>query len=111
MPSINIYIQYIIVFSFSLAIAYKLNYKSPKKNELLLIWQNKCFHIHHWITYLLAIACLYLFIFIDIKYIHIVAVFLLGLVSEDLFYRNILQIREPCSKSCTLSSSVNNRKF
>ena len=99
-------IQYIAVFLFGLAIAYKNNFKSPKKNELVLIWQNKCYHAHHWITYSLIIASLYSHFLMNIKYIHILTCFLLGLVAEDLFYRDILNIREPCSKTFTLSSNV-----
>ena len=100
------YIQYSLVFLFGLAIAYKNNFKSSKKNELVLIWKNKCYHIHHWITYSIIIASLYSHMLLDINYIHIITFFLLGLVAEDLFYRDILDIREQCSKTFTLTSNV-----
>ena len=103
-------LQYSIIFLFGLAIAYKNNFKSSKKNELVLIWKNKCYHIHHWITYSIIIASLYTNLILDINYIHIITFFLLGLVAEDLFYRDILDIREQCSKTFTLSSSVYNKR-
>jgi uncharacterized membrane protein len=103
-------IQYIIVFFFGLAIAYLNNYKEPTKNELLLIWKNKCYHIHHWITYSIFIAALYSHLFLNIKYVHVITIFLIGLVAEDLFYRDILKIREQCSKSFTLTSNVYDKK-
>jgi hypothetical protein len=103
-------IKYIIIFLFALAIAYKNNFKSSKKNELLLIWQNKCYHIHHWITYGILICSLYINYYLPLEFIHIITVFLLGLIAEDLFYRDIFQIREPCSKSFTLSSKVYDKR-
>jgi len=110
MPYYMKYLQYSIIFLFGLAIAYKNNFKSSKKNELVLIWKDKCYHIHHWITYSIIIASLYTNLILDIKYIHIITFFLLGLVAEDLFYRDILDIREPCSKTFTLSSNVYNKR-
>lgn len=103
--SIKLAIEYIAIFLFGLAIAYRNNYDSKKKNELVLIWRNNCYHIHHWITYSIIIASMYSFLLLDIKYIHIVAIFLVGLIAEDLFYRDIFKIREPCSKSMTLTNT------
>ena len=103
-------INYVIIFLFGLAIAYKNNFKSSKKNELVLIFQNKCYHIHHWITYGIIIMSLYVNQYVDKKFIFILTVFLLGLIAEDLFYRDILNIREPCSKTFTLTSNVYDKK-
>ena len=99
----NKYKYYIInlfaaVFGFFLA--YILNYKSTKTQALLLIWNDKCFHMHHWITYgILLLAMLFIKYFpVEIDYIAIF--FIVGLILEDFLYRDIFQIREKCSKMC-----------
>ena len=104
------YISSLFIFFFGLAISFNSNYKKPEKNELLLIWKNKCYHLHHWITYGIIIISIYLHKILGAKYIHILTIFLLGVMSEDLFYRDILKIREPCWKSFTLSSTVYDRR-
>lgn len=104
------YISILLIFLFGLAISYMSNYSTSEKNELLLIWQNKCYHIHHWITYSIIIVCLYSYKHLNKNFIHILTIFLLGLMAEDLFYRDILQIREPCSKSFTLTSNVYDKR-
>ena len=103
-------IKYIIVFLFGLAIAYHSNFKSSTKNELVLIWHNKCYHIHHWITYSIIIISIYLNLYLPREFIYLITIFLLGLIAEDLFYRDILKIREPCSKTFTLTSNVYDKK-
>lgn len=104
------YISSLLIFFFGLAISFISNFEQPEKNELLLIWDNKCYHLHHWITYGIIIISIYLNKILGTKYIHILTIFLLGVMAEDLFYRDILKIREPCSKSFTLSSSVYDRR-
>lgn len=103
-------LKYVIVFLFGLAIAYRSNYKSSTKNELALIWHNKCYHIHHWITYGIIIISIYLNLYLSKKFIYLITTFLLGLMAEDLFYRDIFKIREPCSKTFTLTSNVYDKK-
>jgi len=87
-----------VIFGFFLA--YMFNYKSSKKQALMLIWNEKCFHIHHWITYgILLLAMLFVKFFpMDIDYIAIF--FIVGLILEDFLYRDIFQVREKCSKMC-----------
>lgn len=90
----------IIAFLFGIFLAFSLNFRSTKKNELVLIWRNECFHIHHWITYGSWILAMYMFKFFDIKFIHLFTYFLLGMISTDiLFYNDAFIIKEDCQKS------------
>lgn len=88
--------SFAVIFGFFLA--YILNYKSSKKQALMLIWNDNCFHIHHWISYgILLLAMLFVKFFpVDIDYIAIF--FIVGLILEDFLYRDIFQVREKCSK-------------
>ena len=94
------YIINIIAILFGFILAYVLNYKSTKKQALMLIWNDKCFHMHHWITYgIILLAMLFIKYFpVEIDYIAIF--FIVGLILEDFLYRDIFQVREKCSKMC-----------
>lgn len=90
----------IVAVIFGFILAYVLNFKSKKKQALMLIWDEKCFHIHHWITYSFIIVIILLTKYYSISIDYLVVFFLLGLVLEDFLYRDIFQIREKCSKMC-----------
>ena len=81
-------------------IAFILNYKSSKKQALMLIWNDKCFHIHHWISYGIILLAMLFHKFFPMEIDYIVIFFIVGLILEDFLYRDIFQVREKCSKMC-----------
>ena len=87
-----------VVFGFFLA--YILNYKSTKKQALMLIWNDKCFHIHHWISYGIILLAMLFIKFFPMEIDYIAIFFIVGLILEDFLYRDIFQVREKCSKMC-----------
>ena len=102
----------IIAVLFGIFLAFSLNFRSTKKNELVLIWRNECFHIHHWITYGCLILAMYMFKFFDIKFIHLLTCFLLGMISTDiLFYNDAFIIKEDCQKSFQLFNNTEKRDY
>ena len=94
------YFYYFFAAILGFLIAYFLNYKSSKKQALMLIWNEKCFHIHHWITYSFIIAIILLTKYYTISIDYLIVFFLVGLILEDFLYRDIFQIREKCNKMC-----------
>ena len=94
------YIINIIAILFGFILAYVLNYKSTKKQALMLIWNDKCFHIHHWISYSMLLLVILFAKYFPIKIDIYIIFFLIGLILEDFLYRDIFKIREKCSKMC-----------
>jgi hypothetical protein len=90
----------IILLIIGFLIAFKVNYqRNPNsKQALMLIFNNKCYHIHHWVTYGLIILIILASKHLKNKYLFMIIYFLLGLISEDFLYRNILQFRQSCNK-------------
>ena len=91
---------YLVIAFVGFLIAYLVNYKRKSGNiqELIFVFNNKCFHIHHWILYSLFILLILLHRFIDYKYLYMLIAFLIGLSSEDLLYRNFMTISQSCKK-------------
>jgi hypothetical protein len=85
---------------FGFLIAFILNYKSSKKQALMLIWNDNCFHIHHWISYGIILLAMLFHKFFPMEIDYIVIFFIVGLILEDFLYRDIFQVREKCKKMC-----------
>jgi hypothetical protein len=89
---------YLLLFIISLTLSITINYnKAGKfKEELKLIWGDKCFHIHHWITYSIFIVLILLGTTKNKILIYSIITILFAIICEDFLYRNILKIREKC---------------
>lgn len=108
---LNNTIKYIIILLFGFFLTWKFNFSTishkNKKNELVLIWNNNCYHIHHWIYCFAIIIFLYTFRSISIELANLIAFFLLGIASSDfLLYNDALVLPEMCSKAFTLNNTT-----
>ena len=93
----------ILVFILSIIVAYTLSYYIhylPSKNDidkkytkkLILTWDSKQYHIHHWITFSLVIFILLLGKYSNDYLIAIYIGLCLGTIFEDFLFDNIFKI-------------------
>ena len=116
----KVYINYFIALLIGFLFAYFANYNSKTKQVLAFIYKDKCYHIHHWITYGVIILFVLLSKYLATKYInHIISIkldnlilfFLGGLILEDFLYRDIFQIREKCKSVFYKTPSMHKTLF
>ena len=93
------YILYLIVFIIGLILAFKINYTSTKKQELVLEFNNSCWHFHHWMIFSILIFIMILSNKIHIKYIYMLGIFLSGFILEGLMFSDFYIIKESCGKA------------
>lgn len=108
---LNNTIKYIIILLFGFFLSWKFNFSNisyeNKKNELVLIWNNQCYHIHHWIYCFIIIIFLYFFRSINIEFANLIAFLLLGIASSDfILYNDGLELPEMCSKAFSLKNTT-----
>lgn len=80
-------------------IAYVQNYLGNKKRmqELIFIYPPDCYHIHHYITFLLLALMLFIGHKIkNTKILYAVIFLFVGLSLEDLMYGDFLNIKHNC---------------
>ena len=93
----------VLVFILSIMVAYALSYYIhylPHKNDvdkkytkkLILTWNSKQYHIHHWITFSLVIFILLLGKYSNDYLIAIYIGLCLGTIFEDFLFDNIFKI-------------------
>jgi len=83
----------IVVFTIMVWINY-LPHKYPQK--LILHLDDKCFHIHHWITGLFLIGFAFLSRRASPTVFKVIIWGLIGLVLEDFLFRDEFRIVVPC---------------
>ncbi len=93
----NFYI-YGLFFIIALLLAIRVNYEKKRsyREELKLYWGKYCFHIHHWITYLLFIVLILIGKYNSELMVNSTIAVLLAIILEDFFYGNIFSLREKC---------------
>jgi len=92
-----------LIIGFTLA--YFINYKPNMKNknerqELDLLIGNKCYHIHHWITFTLIIIILFIgkYIITQSLFFSIIGI-LFGFILEDFLFtgkKSLFKIKNSC---------------
>jgi hypothetical protein len=89
----------IIIFLISFAYNMKLNYiKKPTYiEELKLYWGNKCYHIHHWITFSVVIGLILIGMYAPRMISYIIIAMSLGSIAEDFLYNDIFILKENCT--------------
>ena len=84
-------------------IAYYFNLKKGRKKqnlqELILLINKNCYHIHHFITFSILIIFMLIGKYISNKLLLIIISFLIGLSLEDLLYKDWNIIKNNCHKS------------
>lgn len=85
--------------------AYQTNYKASTKQEVIFVYGDTCYHMHHWITSLLLIlvilGCEYASREIKILF----AAMLLGYALGGLTFKDAFKINEDCDKAFTIHPS------
>lgn len=92
--------------SISFIVTYFINYyrgKNSKLQELILIVNNSCYHIHHSITLTLMMVCLLVGRYIK-NNSTLAAIFgiYIGMVAEDFLYKDWYLIKNNCHKKLLL---------
>jgi len=90
------YIQYIVAFVFGFGTTYFVHHKHSGSKKLILQWNKNCYHVHHWITFLLLILILHYICNISPHTKLIMYYFFLGVISEDLMFKNLFKIKSKC---------------
>ena len=47
---------YLITFAAAFALTVAINYRSPRKQEVVVVLGSSCYHIHHWMIVALVVA-------------------------------------------------------
>ena len=104
MKDINIH-DILIILNFLIIgflISYFLNYKNNKLldnfQELILILNKTCYHIHHYIVYFILVITLLIGKYISNKKLFIIIFILTGMSIEDLLYKDWYLIKNNCHK-------------
>lgn len=97
---------FIVSVSISFIITYFINYRkgtTSKLQELILLVNNSCYHIHHSITLTLMIACLFAGRYIKntSTLVGILGIYI-GMVAEDFLYKDWYLIKNNCHKKLLL---------
>ena len=96
-------------------IAYFKNYKGRKNNnylqELILILENNCYHIHHFITIGLVIIMMIISRHLSKQSFYILVFFLIGISLEDLLYKDWNIIKNNCNKKKLLKFVKNMKDY
>ena len=90
------YIKYIYLFIITLIITVRINYykKPGVKEKLLLFWGKKgCFHIHHWITFIILSGVFILGKYASSTIFYIIITIFIAISCEDLLFRDIFNFR------------------
>ncbi len=89
---------YGLMFLMSFLYNIKLNYiKKPTYiEELKLYWGNKCYHIHHWITFSIIITLILISMYAPRIISYMIIAFSLGSIAEDFLFHDIFILKESC---------------
>jgi hypothetical protein len=90
------YLSYVASFLFGFVFTYLFHAGNSGKKKLVLQWEDYCYHIHHWITFLIVMAVLHYVCDISSHTKLLMYYFLFGVVCEDLMFKNLLKIKSKC---------------
>lgn len=90
------YLSYVVAFLLGFGITYFFHAGNSGKKKLVLQWDEYCYHIHHWITFLIVMGVLHYVCDISSHTKLLMYYFLFGVVCEDLMFKNLLKIKSKC---------------
>lgn len=90
------YVEYLVSFILGFGVTYFFHYSNSGKKKLVLQWENSCYHIHHWITFLLLIVMIHYVCNISPHTKLLMYYFFFGVISEDLMFKNLFKIKSKC---------------
>ena len=98
----SLIIIFVVCVSISFCLVYFFNYKTAKKNglqELILLANKSCYHIHHSMFMTVMVICLVLgqYIKSNRTLVAIIGVYV-GMVAEDFLYIDWFVIKNNCHK-------------
>lgn len=89
-------LKYIFAAIFGFIITYFFNFNSKTKQEVVLIFNKTCYHIHHWIFLTILILMMILYRFLPNYNDLLLISFLVGIILEDGLYGDIFKIKNNC---------------
>ena len=93
-------LYYLFIFVVSFAVTTWINYynNSVKIQKLILRWEGKCFHIHHWFTFGCLLGALILGRHLKRNHYNILLVILMGIIAEDFLFKDVFIFCRPCKE-------------
>ena len=93
-------LHYFLIFLVSFLVTVWINYhnNSVKIQKLVLRWEEKCFHIHHWLTFSGILLAFVLGRYLSLAHFNIGVVILLGIIAEDFLFKDVFSFCKPCEE-------------
>ncbi|CAI8360821.1 MAG: Uncharacterised protein [Flavobacterium sp. SCGC AAA160-P02] len=93
------YLIYVVLLLFGFYITYLINYvgNTDRMQEIIAIFSNHCYHIHHWMICFFIIFILLIGHYIKNKlWLYAIIIFLIGVALEDIMFSDFLIIKDNC---------------
>jgi hypothetical protein len=90
---------YVGLLLFGFLMTYLINYagNADRMQEIIAIFSNHCYHIHHWMICFFIIFALLIGHNIKSKFwLYAVIIFLIGVALEDMLFSDFLIIKDNC---------------
>lgn len=91
-----------IVCAISYLLAYQINYKANKKQEVVFIYDETCYHIHHWIPAIFIAVVIFVGEYASREIKLLIVAVLIGYALEGLTFKDAFKINEDCDKAFSI---------
>ena len=105
----NNYLMPVIVCAISYLLAYQANYKANKKQEVIFVYGESCYHMHHWITSIFIAIVILLGEYASREIKILIAAVLIGYALEGLTFKDAFKINEDCDKAFSIQPNYLSR--
>jgi hypothetical protein len=99
----------IIICVISYLLAYQVNYKANRKQEVVFVYGETCYHMHHWITSIIIAIVILIGENISREIKMLIAAVLAGYALEGLTFKDALKINEDCDKAFSIQPNYLSR--
>ena len=100
---------YIAVGMTAFLLAYLVNYKSYNNQKVVLVLNETCYHLHHWLTLTGLLAAGFFFSFVPKRIIYTLVAAMIGFIIEGLIFKDFWKIRSDCERPFTITASARSR--
>ena len=105
----NKYLIPMIVCAISYLMAYQANYKANKKQEVIFVYGETCYHMHHWITSIFIVIVILFGEYASREIKMLIAAMLFGYALEGLTFKDAFKINEDCDKAFSIQPNYLSR--
>ena len=99
----------VIVCAISYLLAYQANYKANKKQEVIFVYGESCYHMHHWITSIFIAIVILVGEYASREIKILIAAVLIGYALEGLTFKDAFKINEDCDKAFSIQPNYLSR--